>query len=67
MYFFKTQRGNKLLIDASPGGAGRNKTLGQKEFGIQKLYVPEYSEQKKIGCFFYNGDLVVFKISFRFC
>lgn len=56
LYFFKTQRGNKLLIDASPGGAGRNKTLGQKEFGIQKLYVPEYSEQKKIGSFFSKLD-----------
>lgn len=56
LYFFKTQRGNKLLIDASPGGAGRNKTLGQKEFGLQKLYVPEYSEQKKIGSFFSKLD-----------
>lgn len=56
LYFFKTQRGNQLLIDASPGGAGRNKTLGQKEFGIQKLYLPEYSEQEKIGNFFSKLD-----------
>ena len=56
LYFFKTQRGHQLLIDASPGGAGRNKTLGQKEFGIQKLYLPEYSEQEKIGHFFSKLD-----------
>lgn len=30
--YFITKRGQNVLILASPGGAGRNKTLGQKEF-----------------------------------
>lgn len=29
---FLTKRGQTLLELASPGGAGRNKTLGQKNF-----------------------------------
>ena len=31
LYLFKTSKGKHLLGLASPGGAGRNKTLGQKE------------------------------------
>lgn len=30
--FFKTQRGNEIMQFASPGGAGRNRTLGQDRF-----------------------------------
>lgn len=36
--FFLTQAGKLLLGVASPGGAGRNKTLGQKEF--ENLDIP---------------------------
>lgn len=35
--FFLTPRGKYLLNLASPGGAGRNKTLGQKELDDLKL------------------------------
>ena len=31
LHFFLTRKGKSLLELASPGGAGRNKTLGQKE------------------------------------
>ncbi|MDT0641615.1 restriction endonuclease subunit S [Zunongwangia sp. F363] len=48
LYFFKTARGKHLLGLASPGGAGRNKTLGQSEFAKLKIPVPSLEEQKKI-------------------
>ena len=47
-YFFKTPRGKYLLGMASPGGAGRNKTLGQKEFDRVPLTLPPLPEQRKI-------------------
>ncbi|MFA6690368.1 MAG: restriction endonuclease subunit S [Saccharofermentanales bacterium] len=47
-YFFKTRRGKALLELASPGGAGRNKTLGQKEFLDIPILLPPQKEQIKI-------------------
>lgn len=47
-YLFKTPKGKYLLGLASPGGAGRNKTLGQKEFDRISLILPPLAEQKKI-------------------
>ena len=47
-YLFKTPKGKYLLGLASPGGAGRNKTLGQKEFDRVRLTLPPLLEQKKI-------------------
>ncbi|TVM14230.1 hypothetical protein DPQ33_17710 [Oceanidesulfovibrio indonesiensis] len=46
--FFLSPRGKYLLGIASPGGAGRNKTLGQKEFGRVVVPTPPLPEQKKI-------------------
>ncbi len=48
LYFFKSKRGKHLLGLASPGGAGRNKTLGQGEFSGLKIPVPSIAEQRKI-------------------
>ncbi len=48
LYFFKSKRGKYLLGLASPGGAGRNKTLGQKEFSELKIPLPSLQEQEKI-------------------
>jgi type I restriction enzyme S subunit len=48
IWFFKTKMGIDILEAASPGGAGRNKTLGQKEFANSKIYLPPFSEQEKI-------------------
>lgn len=47
-YFFLTPHGKHLLGLASPGGAGRNKTLGQKEFERLVVTLPPLPEQKKI-------------------
>lgn len=52
LHFFLTKKGKYLLELASPGGAGRNKTLGQKEFENLKLLIPSIAEQIKISTFF---------------
>ena len=46
--FFLTKRGKHLLGLASPGGAGRNKTLGQSELCRLLVPLPSSQEQKKI-------------------
>jgi type I restriction enzyme S subunit len=47
-YLFKTPYGKYLLGLASPGGAGRNKTLGQADFLKTVVRVPPTPEQKTI-------------------
>jgi len=47
--FFLTKEGKRLLGVASPGGAGRNKTLGQKEFENLEIALPvSVNEQMRI-------------------
>lgn len=48
---FLTRKGKALLELASPGGAGRNKTLGQKDFEELKIILPSTPEQRKIATF----------------
>jgi type I restriction enzyme S subunit len=48
---FLTKKGKALLELASPGGAGRNKTLGQSEFAKLKINIPTLPEQQKIVAF----------------
>ncbi|MBF4061075.1 restriction endonuclease subunit S [Burkholderia pseudomallei] len=48
-YFFLTKEGKELLGIASPGGAGRNRTLGQKEFENLEFLSPiKVEEQAEI-------------------
>lgn len=48
-HFFLTRKGKNLLALASPGGAGRNRTLGQKDFENLEFPLPlEVAEQIKI-------------------
>jgi type I restriction enzyme S subunit len=47
-YLFKSPKGKYLLGLASPGGAGRNKTLGQNEFSLLRITLPPTKEQQKI-------------------
>lgn len=56
VYYFKTPRGKYLLGLASPGGAGRNKTLGQKEFSSILVPLPHLLEQKKIAAILSTWD-----------
>lgn len=51
LLFFLTPRGKTYLELASPGGAGRNKTLGQSEFEKLKINLPTIKEQEKIVSF----------------
>jgi type I restriction enzyme S subunit len=46
-YFFLTTKGKELLGVASPGGAGRNRTLGQKEFENLEIVLPEKTEEQQ--------------------
>ena len=50
--FFLRPRGKWLLELASPGGAGRNKTLGQSNFAELPVTWPMQPEQRKIADFF---------------
>jgi len=51
LLFFLRKRGKYLLEQASPGGAGRNKTLGQNEFAKLDVTFPAFPEQQKIAAF----------------
>lgn len=46
--YLLTKRGTDILEAASPGGAGRNRTLGQDRFMKSKIVLPPLDEQKKI-------------------
>ena len=46
--YLMTKRGKDILEAASPGGAGRNRTLGQERFMKSKIILPTKSEQQKI-------------------
>lgn len=51
LHFFKSSKGKDLLALASPGGAGRNKTLGQNDFLKIQIPVPKIDVQRTIaGC-----------------
>lgn len=59
-YLFKSPRGKYLLNLASPGGAGRNKTLGQKEFEETEILIPQnIEEQKKIALILSTWDKAI--------
>jgi len=55
-YFFKSTRGKHLLMLASPGGAGRNKTLGKNEFEDIAIQLPPLAEQKTIASYLSQWD-----------
>ena len=59
--YFITKRGQNVLILASPGGAGRNKTLGQKQFAKSIVKLPSLPEQQKIAEFLSTIDTVIEK------
>jgi type I restriction enzyme S subunit len=44
--YFTTERGREVLIKASPGSAGRNKTLGLDRFIINDVPLPPLAEQR---------------------
>jgi type I restriction enzyme S subunit len=48
LHYLLSPQGKELLDLASPGGAGRNRTLGQAAFEAIKMPCPPLSEQTKI-------------------
>ena len=58
-HLFLSQKGKWLLGSASPGGAGRNKTLGNKAFADLKVTIPGPDEQQKIAAFLSAVDAKV--------
>ena len=51
LYFhFTTEQGLHDLGDASPGGAGRNRTLGLTKLAAIKVPVPDYDKQVVFAC-----------------
>lgn len=59
IYYFLTKRGREILEAASPGGAGRNKTLGQERFLKSKIVLPPLAEQRKIAKILATQDKVI--------
>lgn len=57
--YFLTKRGTDILEAASPGGAGRNKTLGQDRFLKSKIVLPPIEEQQKIAAILTIQDRVI--------
>ena len=57
--YFLTKRGTDILEAASPGGAGRNKTLGQDRFLRSKITLPPIEEQRKIAAILTTQDKVI--------
>lgn len=57
--YFLTKRGTDILEAASPGGAGRNKTLGQDRFLKSKVTLPSIGEQRKIAAILTTQDKVI--------
>jgi type I restriction enzyme S subunit len=47
-WYFIHERGLKQLQQASPGGAGRNRTLGVEKLAAMVVELPSISEQRKI-------------------
>jgi type I restriction enzyme S subunit len=58
-FYFLTKRGKHLLGLASPGGAGRNKTLGQNELNRLPIIIPPIPEQKKIAEILFTWDAAI--------
>lgn len=57
--YLLTKRGTDILEMASPGGAGRNRTLGQEHFLKSKVVFPSVAEQQKIAAILTTQDKVI--------
>lgn len=57
--YFMTKRGKDILEAASPGGAGRNRTLGQDRFMKSKIILPPLAEQRRIAEILAAQDRVI--------
>lgn len=58
--YFLTQKGKNVMEAASPGGAGRNKTLGQERFMKSKIICPTMEQQLKMVQILKVADKTIF-------
>lgn len=58
-HYFTSAHGLSVIRGSSPGSAGRNKTLGIKNFEAQTIPLPPVEEQRRIGRLLnrVNGEL----------
>lgn len=59
IFYLLTKRGTDILEAASPGGAGRNRTLGQDRFMKSRVVLPPLDEQKKIAAILATQDKAI--------
>ena len=59
IYYLLTKRGTDILEAASPGGAGRNRTLGQERFMKSRIPLPPLPDQQKIASILAAQDKVI--------
>lgn len=59
IFYLLTKRGTDVLEAASPGGAGRNRTLGQERFLKSKIILPPIEEQRRIAEILATQDKVI--------
>lgn len=59
IYYLLTKRGTDILEAASPGGAGRNRTLGQERFMKSRIPLPPLPDQQKIAAILSAQDKVI--------
>ncbi len=59
LHYFLSPKGKELLELASPGGAGRNRTLGQQSFEAARVPLPPLSEQSRIADVLESWDAAI--------
>lgn len=47
-YYILQQKFKNMLVNISPGGAGRNRVMNKKDFLKLEVLIPSYEEQKRI-------------------
>lgn len=62
-FFFLSASGLEVLRRCSPGGAGRNKTLGIKAFQAEHIPVPPLSEQQRIARMLTAAEQISIRLS----
>ncbi len=55
-YYILQSRFREMLVNISPGGAGRNRVMNKKDFLKLEVLIPSYDEQKRIAEFLISSD-----------
>lgn len=55
-YYILQSRFREMLVNISPGGAGRNRVMNKKDFLKLEVLIPSYDEQKRIAEVLISAD-----------